>query len=506
MLKESELWNEYKRKVLTNDYTPKYHLHLDPYFSFEKDHEEIANLLFQKKDNKPNLYSFSFLPLLKTIVKTPRFKYYKELKEYKLSTKKRPIFLTAHKDKYIYGYYSFLLNTLYQEKLRNTSFNAVPIAYRSDLNGKCNIQFSKEVFDHIKSLESAITILTDVSSFFDNIDHQRLKDNWCKILDEERLPKDHLKIYKALTSYRYIVLNSLLKKFNINIEENNPENGSLLNLIGQGKFTEKLKKLHKENLIVKNKPTKEGEIKGIPQGLSLSATLSNIYMFDFDEIINNYVTERGGLYRRYCDDVILVLPGEDFSEPLRLLKNEIVDQRGMMMKPSKTELAKFTRKNNIEHSCITFNCIDIEKGEVEKNNSNKIQYLGFTFDGKDVLIRNASISRFYRKMARRIRKTIRMAYSDTSKYKSTIIFRKQIYKRYTHYGNRNFLKYVYDASSKSYTNSKGKEKEGHNSKKMRKQVSRHMKALNQVIKDKNIDRFKEKNRKGKRQQLKRWKK
>ena len=506
MVNELDLWKEYKSKVLVNDYKPKFHFHLDPYFSFEKNHEIIANLLFPKKEDKPSLYSFSFLPLMKTIVKTPRYKYYKDLGEYKLSTKKRPIFLTAHKDKYIYGYYSFLLNTLYQEKLSETSFNSVPIAYRSDLGSKCNIQFSKEVFDHIKSLDSAITILTDVSSFFDNIDHQILKKNWCKILGTEQLPADHFKVYKALTSYRYVVLNSFLKKFNVNIERDKPQNGSLLNLMGNEKFTVKLKKLNTNDLIVKNQPTKNGELKGIPQGLSISATLSNIYLFDFDEIINNYVTERGGLYRRYCDDIILVLPGEDFSEPLSLLKNEIVDQRDMVMKPSKTELAKFIRKNDSEYTCTTFDCIDIKNGEIEKSNRGKIQYLGFTFDGKDVLIRNTSISRFYRKMARRVRKTIRMAYSGSSKYKSSVIFRKQIYERYTHYGNRNFLKYVYDASSKSYTNNKGEEKEGHNSKKMRKQVSRHMEILDKVIDDKNLERFVKKINKGKKVFFKKWKK
>ena len=47
---------------------------------------------------------------------------------------------------------------------------------------------------------------------------------------------------------------------------------------------------------------------GIPQGSAISATFSNIYLIDFDKQINDYVTSRGGLYRRYCDDFIIVMP------------------------------------------------------------------------------------------------------------------------------------------------------------------------------------------------------
>jgi len=503
---EKRIWMEYKDKVLTNDYKPKNHYHLDPFFSFSKNSERIESIIFPENPELDKLHGFSFLPLIKTISKTPRFKYHEDLKEYKLSTKKRPIFLTAHIDKYIYGYYSYLLNSLYQEKLGETPFNEAPIAYRSNLDGRCNIQFSKEIFDFIRKLKNCTVVLTDVSSFFDNINHSKLKENWCKLLDRNELPPDHFKIYKALTSYRYIGLISLLKKFNINLKENKPINGSLLSLIEKGKkINEKLKLINECDLIVKNKPDKQNKLRGIPQGLSISAVLSNIYLWDFDKELNDFAELNNGLYRRYCDDIILILPGNDFNAPIELLKKEIVEKRGMIMKPSKTELAKFS-DSLLGLECKTYDLSDFKTNQIVDSKRKGIQYLGFTFDGKDVLIRNSSVSRFYRKMSRRVRKTVRMAYSGNAKYKSSILFKKQIYQRYTHYGKRNFLTYVYNASSENYTNSKGEIKEGHNSKKMRKQVSRHMEILENLVNDKNLARFGDKISKRRKITLKKWKK
>lgn len=48
--------------------------------------------------------------------------------------------------------------------------------------------------------------------------------------------------------------------------------------------------------------------KGIPQGASISAVLANVYMVDLDQAINDYVLRKNGLYLRYCDDFIIILP------------------------------------------------------------------------------------------------------------------------------------------------------------------------------------------------------
>ena len=48
----------------------------------------------------------------------------------------------------------------------------------------------------------------------------------------------------------------------------------------------------------------------IPQGSSISAVYANVYMIDFDKKINDYVTSHKGLYRRYCDDIIIVITND----------------------------------------------------------------------------------------------------------------------------------------------------------------------------------------------------
>ena len=46
----------------------------------------------------------------------------------------------------------------------------------------------------------------------------------------------------------------------------------------------------------------------IPQGSSISAVYANVYMIDFDKRINDFITSQKGIYRRYCDDIIVVIP------------------------------------------------------------------------------------------------------------------------------------------------------------------------------------------------------
>ena len=68
--------------------------------------------------------SYSFLPLMKIVSKTPRYRYNEKLDKYKLDTKKRPISFASHFDTYIYGFYSFALNDLYQKKIKDLGFDS----------------------------------------------------------------------------------------------------------------------------------------------------------------------------------------------------------------------------------------------------------------------------------------------------------------------------------------------------------------------------------------------
>lgn len=49
---------------------------------------------------------------------------------------------------------------------------------------------------------------------------------------------------------------------------------------------------------------------GIPQGVHLSAVLSNLYMLDFDRRVAAAIEGMGGFYRRYSDDILIAVPAD----------------------------------------------------------------------------------------------------------------------------------------------------------------------------------------------------
>ena len=63
---------------------------------------------------------------------------------------------------------------------------------------------------------------------------------------------------------------------------------------------------------------------GIPQGSPISSILANLYLFDFDKKINNYIDKKG-IYRRYSDDMIVVCPIDEKENIIDLMTNSIKD-------------------------------------------------------------------------------------------------------------------------------------------------------------------------------------
>jgi len=216
----------------------------------------------------------------------------------------------------------------------------VLLAYRTDLEGKpCNIQFAKEAFDQVKQKYSeegeCSVIALDVKGYFDNIDHRILRDMWCKVIGEEELPDDQYKVFRTLTKYSYLNYGSFLKHFDISLKKLEKEQRkkamdkkkvkkpfkSLLELIPSEKcgtsFKERMQYLRDNNLIVQNHEyvggTAKGDIRdyqikkrGIPQGSAMSAVLSNVYLAEFDRKIFEKGQEEGFVYRRYCDDLLVI--------------------------------------------------------------------------------------------------------------------------------------------------------------------------------------------------------
>ena len=228
MLYNEETWFKFSDKV-QQDFKAKKYLHFDTPFDFAKKKNEIQKVL----SDPSNVARHAFLPLLKFDIKFPRFKFdgkeslidklsAKERKSYyKLKTKKRPISYAGHFDTYIYSFYSFALNERYQHYIKTIGIDQSILAYRTDLNGKCNIQFAKTIFDEIANRGPCVAIAMDIKGYFDSIDHLLLKEQWCKVIDRDRLPIDQYAIFKSLTKYQYVNKNNLLKHFKIDLKNTN---------------------------------------------------------------------------------------------------------------------------------------------------------------------------------------------------------------------------------------------------------------------------------------------
>jgi len=515
MLYSEENWARWVKKV-ENGFKLKTYLHFDHPLDFPNSKDKIKILV----ESSDKIASHSFKPLVKIKLKTPRYKYQEELaggpfltvkereENYCLDTKVRPISFASHLDRYIYSFYSFCLNEKYQTYIKDKEFDACVFAYRNDLDEKCNIQFAKEVFDYIKKTGECTAIALDVKGYFDSIDHQILKEKWCKILGvpDKELPLDQYNIFCSLTRYSYVNNVSILKHYNINLEEykeNIKPFPTLTDLIPGFKFKNKFSEIREKNLIAKNNTHEvlKDSFKryyGIPQGSPMSALLSNIYLVDFDREIYELSQNEKFFYRRYCDDLIVIVPNDKVKYYHDLIGKKIKDYK-LKIQGKKTEIIKFAKDKTGKlrgFNQIKLNHINgFNEGLTEEQCYKSLQYLGFEFNGHKTYIRGSSLSRFFRKMHKRIIKTVSMYYSPNAT--GNKIFKKQIFERYSHLGKRNFLSYAINASKKFYFNNRGEKKLGMDAPEIKKQISRHVDILFAELKTKTAQRIRYKTKKGK---------
>lgn len=342
-------------------------------------------------------------------------------------SKKRSICYASHIDRCIYQYYNFLLNNLYNNRVLKEDISEVALAYRTDLH-KNNVYFAKKAFDFIKKQASCYVMIGDFTNFFDNLDHQYLKEQWCSLLDVSWLPEDHYKIFKSVTEYSFWEREDLLKLNNL---EDTSEGRRRLNSLSRVLTKEQFH--NNKSMIKRNK-----NCFGIPQGSPISGQLANIYMLNIDKEINNIVKRLGGLYMRYSDDFIIVLPNIDRSfavvEILNIHKlfNSIP---GLSLQPDKTQCFHYC--NNKVVNCG-------QEMQLNTDFRNRlINFLGFSFDGKKVYIRQKTTSKYYYRMYRKA-KTIANNGGYTSSGKH--ISGKNLYQRYSIKGaygkNGNFISYA----------------------------------------------------------------
>ncbi|MGB1478642.1 MAG: reverse transcriptase domain-containing protein [Marinobacter salsuginis] len=341
-------------------------------------------------------------------------------------TKIRPIVYAAHSDAHIYAYYAKSLGDLLEDRYSELGGEHV-LAYRRFSPARCNVHFAYEAFTEIAAKEACDVIAIDVEGFFDALDHTHLKAAWAGLLGTFQLPSDHYAVFKACTRDTAIAMPKLRDLFGGEIKRRAGKAGRAICNPEEFRSHVKPHLRSRHDLVweVKGKPAPvylKGQPAGIPQGLPISAVLANLYMYDADQSIQQSIRKLGGGYRRYSDDILLIVPNGRGAEAESVVKIELGKIR-LQVNSAKTVRCRFLRK---EGSLRSFS---VDENFIVQSPSSA-SYLGLTFDGRNMRVRDSTTARFMIKANRAIdRARIAAAARGESRLK-----KRQLYARLTSLG------------------------------------------------------------------------
>lgn len=409
-------------KVKWEKYEMKKYLHFDKPLPIE--------ILKSKIQNPTFISSHAFYPSIHFNIVFNKYVKRKDGSKVK-ERKERSIQYSSHQDQFIYKYYGDLLNNAYNKYTQVHGIDNVATAYRNN-KGTNNIDFAYEIFDYLFSKEKALVISLDFTSFFDNIDHKKLKSNIKEVLGVKELEDDWYKVFKNTTKYSYI------------------EKHEIDEFLKDKYGVKRLKRWRPSRIMndTEFREFKKGRIRfntsqrGIPQGSGMSAVCSNIHLIHFDQDLNNWAKEHLALYRRYCDDLILVIPLTHYTKhEVDRLKEGVLKivkkykNYGLELQDKKTEIRLYKDSHILN----------------ENLEQSTLDYLGFVTDGRFMRIREKSLFKYYTRAYRKAKTSKRISLATRRPGP-----KKELYDIYTHLGfnykNRgNFISYAQRAHMKMNT-------------------------------------------------------
>ena len=390
---------------------------------------------FLRQAERPEFVArHDFLPLLHFVKTERRYKRQPDGTR-AIEAKDRDIMFASHRDACILSLYSARLNALLEAHYRAADLEDCALAYRR--TGFANYDFAAEALAFARS-NAPVTILAfDVTKFFNTLDHRLLKERLRRILGGT-IPDDWYRVLRALIHFSFIDLGELRTHPAFEDRFGPGQRGPI------GTIAE---------LKAAGVPigTNKGAGRGIPQGTPISASLSNLYMTDFDAAAKAACTARGALYRRYSDDILVICRAEDAANLERAIMDLVRAER-LEINPGKTERT-------------TFDPTDPAMGARPL-----AQYLGFEFGPKGALIRRGSLARRWRKLRYHLRRLHRIA--EESRRSGGPLYTKSFHRRFTRSDVRNFGAYG-RRSAKAFGGAPG----------IRRQVVRLERAAQKGLKD-----------------------
>lgn len=350
---------------------------------------------------------------------SPLISYVKRVKRYKRLTgkteiKERQIMYASHRDACILSRYSAELTELLDQRYKKDGLEKNVIAYRT--LGKANYDFSSDAQRFATANAPCIVLCFDVTGFFDNLNHQILKERLQRVLNAKELPSDWYSVFRHVTKYSHILRSDLqaVPEFDAKIK-NRPR---------QPLAT--IKQVLKSGIDIRSNKTPGV---GIPQGTPISSALSNLYLLDFDAAMVDCCKKLGALYQRYSDDILIICRIDSEAVIRTRLEKEILNHR-LQLNTKKTERVAF----------------DFSKPSV-------IQYLGFNLSPKGAVIRSSSLARQWRKARRSIARAKKIGSEAIAKGTASKIYTKKLRRRFSPIGVKNFSSYS-RRSAKSFGSTK----------------------------------------------------
>lgn len=277
----------------------------------------------------------AFLPLISFDRRVRRFKRNKKEKP-NIIYKIRQLAYCSNKDTYIFAYYASLLDKKYEKFLVDNKISDVVIGYRK-LGS--NIDLAKSAFNEISMRKNCFALAFDISKFFDRIDHKTLKRNWCRVLGVDRLPEDHFTVFSRLTKFSTVNRQALLRRLGYppNSRDRDIKKRPICSI------TQFRNLIRGDDGVSVNLVRQWKRDYRIPQGTPISALAANIAMIDFDIRMRESVSDLDGSYRRYSDDILIIVPVSEKDAAHKILESCLKENSpNLKINDKKTEMLEFS--------------------------------------------------------------------------------------------------------------------------------------------------------------------